>query len=377
MSDFPKVRILLVDDKPDRLKGLRQSLKDTADVVIRHPLDVTSQDLQGVDLVSVDEYLGDDWEHTMATEPYLSRTSTRNLDGIAVAASFRSQIRRTVHVSTGVPNFAVSLHTAELAILGEDLPSHNRESLTAAQHDLDWVFEFNAAGLGSRFVQLALAVRSAGLAASAFRDDSGAGWLALPDENWNSTALEQIEVCRPPAHALAENTQGRSYLRWLAQRILPYPTFLLDEPHSANLLGIALSSFEKLNDWAETQSRAISFAGPLNAFLGRRWWRAGWQQLLADAGVSSWDSAEVRAAAIGELTGLPVVSLSNSQPVVVYDADGAVVSIDVDANDAVRLQADGWPVYADDPWGELDDVRNDDRLNRLVSIVDRPRLAEK
>ncbi|MBY8853834.1 hypothetical protein K7G98_38645, partial [Saccharothrix sp. MB29] len=60
-----------------------------------------------------------------------------------------------------------------------------------------------------------------------------ATWLKLPDSEWRDDALWQIEQCRPPRHAVAERTAGTAWLKWFLHRILPYPTFLLNEAQVA------------------------------------------------------------------------------------------------------------------------------------------------
>lgn len=364
-----RVKILLIDDEPERHKGLREALRGKAQIVLRHPSEVEESDLHGMDLVSVDEYLGSEWAATVQLVGLQSGIALRNEDGLSVAAAFRSQARMSGN------SFAVSLHTGDLDRLAAGLPDQTKEPLTAAQHDLDWVFRFGTDGFGPRLVQLAHAVRSATAAAGSIQSDFGTSWLCLPDTAWAVTARDQIEDCRPPAHGLADNTKGRSYLRWLAQRILPYPTFLLDRFHCANLLGITSASFESLERHEMAIDGQTSYAGPLQAFAGNRWWRAAWQQILLDAGADPWDSSADKAAALSDRTGSTLVALEQDQPVVVYDSDGKLVTIDGDPRSAVRLQADGWPTYADDAWATVESIRTDPSLLRLVSNFDRSRIS--
>ena len=365
------VRILLVDDEPGRHLGLKAALRDKATVVVRDPSEVLESDLSGVDLVSVDEYLGSDWEARVREGGGYETIALRNEDGLSVAAAFRSQARSQNR------NFAVSLHTGDLDKLASGLPDNTKEALTAAQHDLDWVFRFGGEDFGPRLLELAYAVRSATESATSMQQDFGAAWLRLPTEvSWAETARDQIEDCRPPAHGLADNTKGRSYLRWLAQRILPYPTFLIDDYHAANLLGITSASFTILVEHISNPELYASYSGPLEGFSGRRWWRAAWQQYIMDCGANPWDSSADRTDALRERTGLSLEPLLNDQAVVLYDGSGKLVSIDGDPNRAVRLQADGWPTYADDPWGNVESVRSDSGLLRLVSNFDRSRMPE-
>jgi hypothetical protein len=367
-------RILLVDDQVDRHDLLVDVLKDRALVRVVHPLDVDLDDLTDIDLVSVDEFLGDDWELEI-TDTLTIPASLSNRDGLAVAASFRSQTRRSSDnpaVSTspsGLPQFAVTLHTGALATLAGDLPSGNREALTANQHDLEWVFQREDEKFPARLAEMALASRSL-LSADRVQDDFGASWLNVPSEPWRDTAIAQIEDCRPPAHSLARNTNGRSYLRWLAHRVLPYPAFLVSRDHGANLLGITARSFDALAQ----QLEGSVYAGPLSNFLGQRWWRAGLQQILVNCDVYQWDNAVDRARALSTAFGIDLDALQHDQPVVSYDIEGRVKNIDTDPETSVRLQQDGWPVWADDPWASKADVAENDLLRRMVAQADRPDL---
>jgi hypothetical protein len=361
------VNILLVDDDPNRLRGLRTALQGLASVALRTPEDVQSDDLETVDLISVDEFLGAEWSGVIDTTPSLS---LRNEDGLAVAAAFRSQARASKL------NYAVSLHTGALEQLARGLPRRMQEPLTAYQHDLDWVFDFASENLSGRLVQLAQAVRSATVHAGSLPRDFGSSWLQVPNSHWHDTAREQIEDCRPPAHALAENTHGRSYLRWLAQRILPFPTFLLSREYCANLLGITVESFDRLLGHPLVIQQEPQYRGPLDAFLGPRYWRAAIQQLLVDCGVEQWDSPKSKVPALSDFYGATLEALTSEQPVVAYDLDAEVASIDLDASDAVRVQVDGWPLYADDAWAAIDDVKGDEYLSKLVAFSDRARIVE-
>lgn len=363
-----KLKILLIDDEPDRHAGLGLQLRSRADILVRDPSDVSLDDIADVDLVSVDEYLGAEWAYAVSDGHLSGPVSLRNEDGLAVAAALRSQARSSER------DYGVTLHTGELARLAAGLPARGREPLTAAQHDLDWVFSYGDDRFGERLLELAKAVRSAAAARLDIQADFGAAWLRLSGSAWERSAREQIEDCRPPAHALAENTRGRSYIRWLAQRILPYPTFLLDDSHGANLLGITEESFVELVAQQVIQDLAVSYSGPLNGFYGRRWWRAGLQFLLTLAGAEPWDTAQDRAAAVAALVGQPLQSLQHDFPVVTYDEEGVLLRIDANPSDAVRLQADGWPIFADDAWAEISRVQTNDRLLRLVALSERSRI---
>jgi hypothetical protein len=360
-SETSLLRILLVDDEPERHGGLSDLLSGHATLRSLHPADVTADDLADIDLVSVDEYFDDGW---FAGLDGLS-ASLRNEDGLAVAAAFMS------HARTLNKEFAVSLHSGELARLAAGLPSAAREPLTAAQHDLDWVFAYGPEDFGPRVVELARGVRLATDSSASFRDDAGASWLRLPGGPWNATALDHILACRPPAHGLAENTGGRSYLRWLVQRVLPYPSFLYDNNHASNLLGISIESFGDLAMHPDLAS--VRYEGPMRSFCGTRWWRAGLLSLLSMAGSASWQPSDTRAKALSGSFGIDLEPLKFDQTVVTYDAESNVVQVGADVDESMRINVDGWPVFADDPWALRSDAQSDAALLRLASPSDRDR----
>ncbi|WP_434769925.1 hypothetical protein [Curtobacterium flaccumfaciens] len=358
-------RILLIDDRAsERVEGIRSKLKGRASVSAVDPLEVEPDDLLDADLISVDEFLGDEWDSFIMSDGAPLTASIRNRDGLAVAASIRSQAR----IGKLPRPLAITLHTGEITELAQALPAANREALVAAQHDLEWVFQFETGSLAERMLALAEASMSLINSAGIIRDDFGAKWLRVPDAPWAAVAVAQIEDTRPPAHSMAEATAGRSYLRWLAHRVLPYPTFLLNKAHAANLLGIEEESFELI------ASHVTKYEGPLRGLLGDRWWRASLQQLLVDQGLNTWDSSFERAAALSSAFGLSLVPLGNQQAVVSYDSDGSVADIDTNPEESVRLQLDGWPVWADDPWATVASVRRDDQLRRTVTHSDLPRI---
>lgn len=365
-QDLP--RILVIDNEVERLVGIQAHLRDRASIEVVHPLEVEPADLEGVDLVSVDEFLGDDWSAYIDSSERPLPASLMNADGLAVAAALRSQER----IGGQRLPLAVTLHTGAIHDLAGALPAANRESLTAAQHDLEWVFEWDAEGFPDRLVELAAAARSLINDEKIIENDFGASWLKVPTESWSETAIAQIEDCRPPAHSLARNSAGRSYLRWLAHRVLPYPTFLLSRDHCANLLGLQLESFDQLSQVLMN----VKYQGPLSSLLGPRWWRAGLQQLLVDVDLYQWDSSLNRAVALSERFGLSLIPLTNDQPVVSYTIDGRVEDIDTDPDAAVRLQQDGWPVWADDPWATIAAVADDPNLRRMVTKSDQKLISD-
>lgn len=362
-------RVLILDDNPGRHSLLPPST-DTI-FIIRHPLDLDTSDLAGIDLVCVDEYLGDEW--ALEVNNLVGGLPTlMNNDGLAVAAALRSRAR--LATQDGESGFAVALFTAELDKLAQGTPRSRQEPLTASLHDLEWVFRFEdgPAPLGNRISELAAASRSV---ANIDVATSGDAWLGLRAQTWADLARAQIDDCRPPEHALARSTSGRSYLRWLAQRILPYPAFLLDDAYAASLLGIDIESFRSSAIQGLLAKYEAQYRGALaDSFLGVRWWRAALQHLLQDIGSSQWATSEEKAQSLAITADTKVVALIAENPVITYDAIGEVSQIGAEAEKSVRVQMDGWPVYADEAWAGLDEARSDPALRSLVAHDDLHRL---
>lgn len=372
--------VMFVDDEPGRLFGLRELLSQRGVLSdAAHPLDLEPDQLLGVHLVSVDEFLGDDWAAWLASPDGPRSPAAAPADGLAVAAAIGSRF------SANVAGPAMSLHTGKLDVLGAGLPEAQREPLLAAGHDLDWVFRWDdtpkadVANLADRMVSLASAVASLPPDWPTSAEDFGTGWLSLDErQEWYDLALQQVEDCRPPAHGVARNTRGRALVRWLAQRVLPYPAFLLDAAHAAVMLGIKYIEFDEVTGTSSDLAMALEqcrYAGPLANFSGDRWWRAGLGALLEAADTSDVDLPADRAQALTTKFGVEVAPVDVDRPVVAYDSQGHQARDVVDAREAVRTHPDGWPVFADDPWALREDAAHDEDLRALVMHLDRHRLG--
>ena len=91
------------------------------------------------------------------------------------------------------------------------------------------------------------------------------------------------------------------------------------------------------------------------------------------------ESSETLAAWSSELHGSELTPNQVNDPVLVIDLDYRVQPAPIAAQGAVRLQPDGWPAYAEDPWYPLDDIPSDDEGSRMSSLVirdDRFRIAD-
>jgi len=192
---------------------------------------------------------------------------------------------------------AYALYTAVIQDVAQYLV--HQPHIVARSHNLEWIFEKSGAenpiaARARRVAELATAVESLPKDwpgdARASATQALHTWLALGnDVQWVEAAAREIRRCRPPIHEFAEHTHGIGVLRWVLHKILPYPTFLLDEAHLAARLRVSLRSLRAVADSSEFSSRfgTARYTGALASFVGRRWWRAGVEYAIFEATADS------------------------------------------------------------------------------------------
>lgn len=372
----PLVVIIDDEDQGDFAELIRDQ---GVDAVALNPDDLQPELLNRATAVVLDQYL-DTWPG----RDQLGLPLTLSVpDGLALAAVLRSHVEGSRFKTRTLQSpVAIALRTGELDRLGAGLPKAAREHLLARQYNLEWVFskgEDPLPGMPSparRVAAVARAVSTLPVHWGPGSRDPGSHWLNLPDVAWSDDARWQIEQCRPPQHVVAEKTAGLAWLRWFLQRILPYPTFLLDRIHLAVTLGLDTASIEAvLSSESPLAGRLheLRYRGSLSDFLGERWWRAGVshlvEQLLEAAPEDSAERIQAVAAGAAALHGRPLDAISVDDPVVGVNADYTSLSVPLSAASAVRLQPDDWPPYADDAWAARDLLTGDDVDPELLALV--------
>lgn len=366
-----KPRILIVDDDIEIQRHAASALRTQGLLVdLRQPNEVQEADISAADVIAVDQiYKWDMLPHP--TEP-----AYWPWDGLAIAAVLAGQMRK---IGT---HAAIVLRTGALSQLASGLPEGVRTPVLAAQNSLDWVLVKGDDSEGRKLVDIAKAIHDLGrLIADKASWDDGRAWLALPDTSWHESALVDVQVCRPPEHAVAAYTSGGAWVRWFAHRILPYPTFLLSDSRTATSLRLEGDEFAQLLEQDSEFSRRLRqcvYTGHLASLVERRWWRAGIDELLDELLTSAdpeSDESDALVKAYSKMAGRDVSTITVDRPVTVVDADYHDYGV-ADAGDCVRLAPDLWPVYADDPWARIDDVVEDPELAALVSRGDRNRIRE-
>ncbi|MET7955782.1 hypothetical protein ABZT07_17690 [Streptomyces sp. NPDC005317] len=362
--------VLIIDDKPDAEKGRAAAIAARGyRTIVRTPQNVTLEDVSEASVIAIDEYL--EWE----SDSHPAAPAFFPVDGLALVRIFQR------HAWNLKKSPAFVLRSGELEKLGKSLPAAIRESALAAQHDLDWAFNKQDAREGHRIAALAAATHEL---RQTFPDgnpwDGGLTWLGLPDTEWHEIAAAQVDACRPPDHSVADYTSGSSWLRWFAQRILPYPTFLLSDLHTSVRLRMPLADLRGVLASSSPLSQKLSefrYSGNLHDFHGSRWWRAGVDHfvdsLLAEG---DWDvsESELLSEKLTRLHGDTLGSLPQKHPVVVIDATYTESQWVVDSSEAVRLSPDLWPVFADEPWGSIEDAEEDPQIRSLVAREDKNRI---
>jgi hypothetical protein len=377
MPPHRKPNILVVDDEPDLQRARRQELEPKAFVQVKHPSEVRLSDLKKADLVLVD-YVIEHWPE----RAQLAELATRPQDGLALAAVLRSHLSQSPK-PLSQPAFA--LYSAKL----EELAGAPREHSIARANNLDWAFPktqgHGETPLGDQILSLANAVRRLPSEWSYSDENPDSAWrtvkrlLALrPKTSWESQAVEDIEGCFPPIFRLSQGTHGREFLRWFLQRILPYPCFLWDITYLSARIRVSRDSLDEALKRSKKLSALVgryAYEGILCDFLGQRWWRAGVENFLWK--LTKGNSGDRRRVLDGlnEVSGIALKEIEETQPVVCVDEDYRFLDHLVDISDAVRIQPEEWPPFADQAWTSIKLAKEHPSLRAIVLNQDRARLT--
>ena len=374
MSATERPTALIIYDHADDDRAKLRHWEPNVELIVRHPQDVEEADLRRADVVVID-YLLDDWPEREA----MATISLQPPDGLALAAVLRGHAEKLA----GSPT-AFVLRSAHLPQLSSGFPPETRLHVIAEQNNLEWVLDKTDA-LGRQTTQIrsmSAAVRS--LPEDWPADDADATrqfierWLLLPDERWKHMAWQDIEDCHPPLHELAERKHGLWFIRWFAQIILPYPCFLWTTGRLAARLRVPHESLlQGLSHGLDQVFQPAKYVGGLHDFLGDRWWRSGCEAILWDITEgNSFDTDQTLAVLNGRCGGVLERS-PISQPVLCLDENFNIGSDVCEVADAVRVQPDDWPPYAEQAWTRLQMAQKNDRLRAVVIAMDRERLADE
>lgn len=353
-----KPTILIVDDELQAARGLKKRIGVAAEVLARTPEQVERAELHGADLILVDfELYEEGSEPADLIEPP---------NGLALSAVLREQIRST----GGDEAIGVALYTGQLDKISGTIPERVRGFAVARLTNLEWVFEKGDSETDVTAVSLARAIESL---PSTWPEDADAAarqlhrFLALdPDAPFFATAVEDIAACHPPIHELSNASHAVAIVRWLGQRILPYPAFLTDRIGLAARLRLSPRRLSQLLKGRSRLAKAlagVAYEGALAELHGPHWWRAGVDALIFEWSQGSGDPEMLQ----GSLRGLAGKELrfAETETVPVIDSDyrrDRIAPID----SALRLRPDDWPVFADDAWAERVEASDNPRLRGIV-----------
>jgi hypothetical protein len=201
-------------------------------------------------------------------------------------------------------------------------------------------------------------------------------WLALPAQQlWSEAARSELRAARAPVSQVDDeglDPFGPSQIvRWLCHRALPYPGMLLSDLYAAWALGISADEFRALvNRNADTEWTGaldeVQYGGPLDAFLGRRWWKAGIDHLVWRLDEETLRQRDRRKAWSVLAPGIEFSQIySVSTHVVSWSAELLESAIS-DINECVQLRPPGWPAEALEPWILRKDLENDSTLAAMA-----------
>jgi hypothetical protein len=323
------------------------------------------------------------WEH----EPPLSMTAP---DGASFVSHLRSWSRLEGKKLAPIVLFT-NLEDAfknEIPSVGAALPIggtfRGREHRLAPTLDVEWIQFKEEDCAKDRLLSLGDAYqavhRVAGQDGASLKDI--VELLDLPKNLiWSDRAEEELQNARPPISegesGEAELARGASQVvRWLCHKALPYPGVFLPDLYAAWALGLSLDGFLELvkadppaSSWVK-ELHAARYKGPLFDFFGRRWWRAGIDQLVwqMEEQIGKCGSRKEALKILAPNVDVGQIQLPSSH-VVVWDEDFELYDI-VPVGDAIQLHPPGWPAEALEPWMLTDDVRGDSILRAMSDPAD-------
>jgi len=375
-----KAAILIVDDSENQ-SALRQQLISTELVTaeVIHPNNIEVDDLRASDLLLVDYQL-DEWPEKDAIE----QISLKPRDGLALSSILRGYSKEYEKESPT----AIAILTGQIDKLANPLPYENREHALAHLNNLEWVFQKAKPGEESRLaiqvVDLAQAVKSlpsrCPIEGSELRPQLTILLGLDYGDSANQRLVEDVEACAPPIHELSDWSHGLAILRWMLQRILPYPCFIWDTYYVAARLRLDHDAFlSALNQDAQLKKvlAPTEYEGILSKFLGLRWWRSRIELLLWDITDGQSGDPEVVREGLNKLLEKPIAASNPPiHPIVCVNSNYQRLEKFYSINDSVRIRPDDWPPYADQAWTTIELAKNEPKLRSLVLTEDLERLAK-
>lgn len=364
--------VLHVDDEPDDLRTWQEEVRRQGllELEVCHPQEIAEASLRNSSLVLVDFRI-QHWPER-ANAPALA---LRPPNGLAVLTT----LQEAADELDATRARAYALYTAVIQDVARELV--HQPHIVARAHNLDWIFEKNRVEdpveeRARRVAELAAAVSSlpkdwpgevSSTATAALHV-----WLDLQkDVPWSDAAARAVRRCRPPIHEFAEHTLGVGVLRWALHKILPYPTFLLDDAHLAARLRVSLPSLRAASHSEEFVSvfGSADYKGQLRSFAGRRWWRAGVEHAIFEASADS--PGDIRA--LHEVLKARIPGLECQAVPRLFAVLGSQFKTkdNLATEEAiVEVRPDDWPPFADEAWALRTDLEDAPELKAVAVEVE-------
>lgn len=371
----PVPLVVVIDDDPESLRStFRNDPSRAVKFEVLHPDEVVRDNLEEADLVLVD-YVLSSW----ASRDAVGEISLQPTNGVALGAILREHCRETKR-PTG---FAI--HTAEPEKLWIT-PAEPRAHVIARAYNLEWVFlKTDPLQVLHQSAELARAVQRLPVNWPGAEHEATATQVlellgfdpAAVSHSWEIIAYRDVETCRPPITELAERNHGLLFLRWLLQRILPYPCFLIDSYRlAARLRTTHLSLNAALSQGLASIFAPAAYTGVLADFAGPRWWRAGVEYRLWELSDKTTLPASEMRRRVEATAGVTLEPTASDEPVVCIDDNYRVLDVAVLPSAVVRVQPDDWPPFASQAWTTIDLARSKPRLKAVVVEEDRGLLEQ-
>lgn len=366
-------RVWIIDDELSTLAARALVGEDHATLEVTAPDDESFQDAlaRDWDLILVDEEL---W-------PAAPRRPPQAVDGSSLVASIRAWARAAGRQLPGIVILTnkPSVFANEIPAVGawrpvaESFVEHEAEM--GRTLDVEWLLTKQDEGLKGKVADLANAFVDAktafGEGGISFTELKG--YLKLPAAcPWEKHAEAMLRRSQPP---VTEDQPGGATPQrgavtvfiWLLQRALAFPGLFVSDLQAAAFLGLQPQALTRAAE-AEAALAACIYAGPLSTLVARRWWAPGLDDYMARA-----ELAETGMSDIGGITADDLLDVQD--PVVVFDQTLKEAGI-APITEAVRINLQGWPAGALQPWMRREDAsQGPSWMREMVEPRDRTEAA--
>ena len=368
--DGKKPCILIIDDNTDQIRAdFAITMEDDVIANVLHPDEIKSTHLEGANLVLVD-YRLDKWRKRDSQSSIAFQLRT----GMALAVVLREYIDSNTGAIDNTTAFA--LHTAHLDDIRGRLPILTAEHVLARFNNLEWVFSKTEERRFEQMNILAKAVQRLHRTWPQNLEDSAKSMKKLlnlnEDAPWADRCWQEVRDSRIPAYEMSTGGYGIQFIRWMLHQIMPYPCFLWEKHWVAARLHISMDSLCRVvngNSKLAQDLRKMRYSGMLADFLGGRWWRGALEDYV-------WELTQGNKTIAELLNSLKERADEDLESIV---PNPAIVNLDVNFRpknyfttplEAVRIQPDHWPAFADTAWMEIEDVKHKPENMAIVDPLD-------